>query len=753
MTMEVRLKDPRVLRIFLSSPFNGMKAERDCLTCLYWPRLKSALLKKGLLLRIVDLRWGITSEMASDNQTFNTCLREVDRSDIFVGMYGRRYGWHGGNDETFQKNIEKASDRFPWVKRYRDRSATELEFLHGHLNDPGHMAACFAFRDQNYDEERRRKAIEAGDAKGELVHTSESEKSCEYIQDLKERVSKTKDDTIGVIIDYPTPEDGAEFIFNSVMKYVNENVLETDKSSMSKWDRAELPHQIYLKSRTGTYIGGDQYLEALDKYVSQEGRPRSLVITGPTGCEETALLGYWLKLRESRQDEDEKDIVIYHFVGAKPKSSSPGNLLKRLVGNLQNKVCGKEVDSKALGKDPHVLLTKLDKVLSEIQDKGDKKRKVIIIVDKVAELLPEKDTTPLFWLPRILPDNVRLIMTTVSTAHHVKETLDILVQDHNTLVLEIKPLRKEDKRALCQLLLDQHSKSMEPEQLDMILNSDKTANPFFLHTVISELCISGTFRELNYQIETFLQCEDVVELLGHMLRRVEEDYSDPTYNGNLVQDVLCGISLCRGGMSEVDFPMEDQMWTPIIYALEHYLINRSGNLSFAFSEVKNAVDRQFMPDTESRRQKARHWAEIFFDIFQDYISKGVQIPKRCAIELPHLLIESNDLDRLKAIVSNIKVFEVLSKSARKDLLDYWKALNCQDCVLAREYLKSLDTYVADQYAAHTNDYDSDAFREIIAWKANILKHLRERMEEAGLDKGVKLIYERETQLLSRLTLW
>ena len=41
-----------------------------------------------------------------------------------------------------------AAVKYPWVHDYRERAVTELEFLHGHLRDPGKRAACFFFRDK-----------------------------------------------------------------------------------------------------------------------------------------------------------------------------------------------------------------------------------------------------------------------------------------------------------------------------------------------------------------------------------------------------------------------------------------------------------------------------------------------------------------------------------------------------------------------------------------------------------------------------
>lgn len=59
----------------------------------------------------------------------------------------QRYGWHGLDDPDLQQNIANAAEKYSWIEEYKDKSVTELEFMHGHLNNPGQMPAIIAFRD------------------------------------------------------------------------------------------------------------------------------------------------------------------------------------------------------------------------------------------------------------------------------------------------------------------------------------------------------------------------------------------------------------------------------------------------------------------------------------------------------------------------------------------------------------------------------------------------------------------------------
>ena len=84
----------------------------------------------------VDLRWGITEEEAERGEVLPICLSEIDRArPYFVGFLGERYGWVPPPDAYPSHVLESQS----WLEEHRGgKSVTELEILHGVLNNP-HM--------------------------------------------------------------------------------------------------------------------------------------------------------------------------------------------------------------------------------------------------------------------------------------------------------------------------------------------------------------------------------------------------------------------------------------------------------------------------------------------------------------------------------------------------------------------------------------------------------------------------------------
>ena len=69
----------RTFRIFVSSTFSDLKAERNALQERVFPRLRELAMAHGCRFQAIDLRWGVSEEAALDQQTMKICLGEIER--------------------------------------------------------------------------------------------------------------------------------------------------------------------------------------------------------------------------------------------------------------------------------------------------------------------------------------------------------------------------------------------------------------------------------------------------------------------------------------------------------------------------------------------------------------------------------------------------------------------------------------------------------------------------------------------------
>ena len=89
----------RTFRIFVSSTFSDLKAERNALQEKVFPRLRDLASVHGCRFQAIDLRWGVSEEAALDQQTMKICLGEIKHCQNvspqpnFIILIGDRYGW------------------------------------------------------------------------------------------------------------------------------------------------------------------------------------------------------------------------------------------------------------------------------------------------------------------------------------------------------------------------------------------------------------------------------------------------------------------------------------------------------------------------------------------------------------------------------------------------------------------------------------------------------------------------------------
>jgi WD40 repeat protein len=89
----------RTFRLFVSSTFSDLKAERNALQAHVFPRLRRLCLLHDSRFQDIDLRWGVSQEAGLDQRTMRICLQEVARCQEttprpnFVVLLGDRYGW------------------------------------------------------------------------------------------------------------------------------------------------------------------------------------------------------------------------------------------------------------------------------------------------------------------------------------------------------------------------------------------------------------------------------------------------------------------------------------------------------------------------------------------------------------------------------------------------------------------------------------------------------------------------------------
>lgn len=101
------------VRVFISSTFRDMHAERDWLVKRVFPSLRERLARYRIHLIDIDLRWGVTNEQAENDQALDVCLDQIDVCrPFFIGILGERYGW------VSKKLPERVNSKYGWIRHH-----------------------------------------------------------------------------------------------------------------------------------------------------------------------------------------------------------------------------------------------------------------------------------------------------------------------------------------------------------------------------------------------------------------------------------------------------------------------------------------------------------------------------------------------------------------------------------------------------------------------------------------------------------
>ncbi len=635
----------KTVRVFISSTFRDMHAERDHLVKVVFPRLREWCELRHLHLVDIDLRWGVTREEAENGKAIEICLKEIDESrPFFLCLLGERYGWVPSplpSEEQY---------RFTSLAR-QGLSLTHLEILHAAFTpvpriDGAHSNRCphafFYFRDSS--------CIPAEGLSGYSAEEIREHRSVffESRPELAQRLAALKEQIMAQYPDqvfwYSGQWDGeAENVEDATMRgrlthldlfgqRVEQDLVRAIEAQfadhLSSLHQAVDPieeerayHEAFVENRTRIHVPRMVVERELDDYASgTETSP--LVVTGQSGSGKSAILAHWSKARIMRRDGE---LLITRFIGASPSSTNLATLLAGICAELEvrlslieetEQVEGnptiKPIGRMTVPEDPIEVLRKWPRFLEAASKRGH----VVILLDALNQLDKTADPLRAQWLPDTLPPNIRLIVSVLDQSRLPPRTnssgwADVL-RKRGFRTVNVPDLDSAVREQMIRDIPSVFCKTLDADQIKLLLQNPATKNPLFLTVALEELRVFGDFAGVERRIkalpETRVPSLDILaepdieeainELFGQVLGRLERDVghelqiTDRQSNSQsgLVQ-VLFGFLACaRDGLSEGELSDLIASRFP-----RHSEAARNGALQVALRQIRNYLMRKAHP--------------------------------------------------------------------------------------------------------------------------------------------------------------
>lgn len=637
----------RTARVFVSSTFRDMQAERQALVRVVFPALRERLALYRVHLVDVDLRWGVTRAEAENDGALDFCLNQVEACrPFFIGILGQRYGWR------LQKIPPRVLRRWPWLPDYAGRSITELEMIHGALQSTSSGSrACFYFRDApdaNLFDERARSTY------------FDADEPLRLLADLKDRIrahdvplldgyrcrwepgagTDGDGDSGRLLLDDEFAARVERDLWTGLRDHlgIDENAVEEPDAAATD-DAVQAANEAddyerFVESRLQVYVGRSEiHRQLLEFVVGPSTTP--LALTGPPGSGKSAVLA-----RLVRAQQDEGRAVVSHFVGASARSTSLRLMLRRICLHLAGIVGATERVPDAT----RDLIDLLRVLVTRVPDDAG----VLFVIDAIDQLETIDRPHELTWLPGKLPPSVKFVISCAEGSERGRTAME-RIRARGLPITAVPRLTTRERLGIVQRAPALWAKTLDHDQRKALLRNSTTDNPLFLLVAIEELRGFGSYERLSARIDALPSGNDPVPaLFEQVLERIEKDCG-----AELPTSILRSIAVARRGISEHELRGALALDEPgpanvVLRQLRPYLAQRGALMSFFHRGLADAVGRRYLSTSDDRR--AAHQAmAAFFAAMPDRIA-GSRIPNaRRADELPWQLAQAEQWHTLSAL--------------------------------------------------------------------------------------------------------
>lgn len=589
--MALPADDWQTVYLFVSSTFNDMHAERDCLTKQVFPALRAWCARRRLEFIDVDLRWGITDEESMEtSRTLEICLDNVERCrPLFLGLLGQRQGW-----------VPSAQDkaRLPFlafIEAMRgplEFSITRWELWKG-LQNP-HCGGALFLRERNALDGMPREGAYAANYLGYSLDPRTGRALPDPAADRAQqafREAACRQDQLPVLHytarwdpDLPCPElegltlagrpcpeltRGRLTDFTCQGRPWSEVVLEALQREICHLypDRQELPalqglaaelqaQRLHLRRQSAFYIAP---LKPWPDPLEQKDPSNFTIaqICGESGSGKSAWLAHLIQTCGRKH-------LYYRFCGISPDSTREEALLLSLArqwhqdGLLRQEPAGADIV------DQFPLL--LNAAARQCHD-------LVLIVDGLDEL--DGGQATLSWCRRANYPRPREYTQLVFSVRSGTPAAEKLAKMQFLWQLP-SFAEREDRRRYLDAELGRHLKQLEPEQLDRLIAAPHGSSPLYLQEVLFELTQHGNRRTLDAKLNTLLPL-DAAGVAHRILDRMETDRAYLDFVPQKFLSAMLGLLAdARYGLTEADLlatlPLRGQPDQPnaLLAALRYY---------------------------------------------------------------------------------------------------------------------------------------------------------------------------------------
>ncbi|MFI3281476.1 MAG: DUF4062 domain-containing protein [Rikenellaceae bacterium] len=688
----------RKVRIFLSSTFRDMNAERDYLINIVFPRISAFCKELEVEFIPLDLRWGITEEEQKNGRVITTCLEEVDNSrPFFIGLLGERYGWVPSVNEFRNIPLNTLSN-FKWIESdiSNGMSITEMEMQYAALRDNAIKHAAFYMRSpkiESTNPDFKEKAGSQEEAK---------------LKALKAKITNQK---LYPSMIYESIEQLGEQIYDDVTTMISEEFPPLP------WDRDEdYKHKFIMQQRVHSYVEDSESMAAINSWIS--GGKRTLLISGSPSCGKSSLVCSWAHKIISEQPHAN---IIYHDYSLNDSNDSEPiytmaehinqeltyqfnfehthmreavgclGVIPKMIYRTFVMLLIAEYRSEMIGrayKDVHNAVSPQNESKSHFKKLSKLKDKIVyIIIDNIDASDDGFDETLKYI--ESFPPNVKTIFTATTNSSAAKELETTLKCE----VIKEPRFTKEMSLEFAKRYLERHSKRLSDRQYELFLQCKLIDNPSYVQLILNRLISFGSFEQLDDKLSEYASIKSSKMLISKSISEVIEEFEGMS-NLNPLEIALVAVAASLHGLTEAEIekicqfiPMEWSMIRGHIVSLCHYTqrrfvipssLYRDYIIELASSRSRDFVLNKMIHYFESMincktRSDGSYGPNVHGTFDPALVAKEIDITRRQVESLPNLYLLTAQYKKLHQYISYVLNDKYIKQDDRRLYWDTLKA--------------------------------------------------------------------------------
>lgn len=514
------------VRIFISSTFKDMHSERDMLIRFVMPELKKRAASIFVKINELDLRWGITESDCASKRAAELCLLEAQKSDLFIGIIGERYG-------TIYNFDPPDAPELQWVKEHpKGLSITELEMYAGALreNKLKEKRAHFYFRNNSF--------MSQIPEKWKSYFDSEDPESKQKVEALKSKILssglKVHDGYLcrfaGLLNGKPVLSELESFgksVLNDMWSAVKE--MHDKDPYVDDFIEEEICQQHLFGSLDYVVEIKNSPMEDLIKQIRKDSG--IFLITGTPGSGKTTFVVNMLQKMKNFT-------VIKFFVGLSPRSTELSFMLQYISNSIGRIFPVSSVFPK-LNRD---VMNQFPDILQEAVS-SSANSDFALVIDGLDHL--PFDDQMLDWLPLNLPEGLRLICTASDSSC----AFQVLSERSPVQIQTLSVISQSDRTSIVKNYLKLYGKSLDESsfnnQMLLMITKKDSGIPLYLRLSCDFLRRYASFENFMSMLQSLPSAMSL--LLQEIILQMENEFGSI-----LVQTALILLCITKEGLDDAD---------------------------------------------------------------------------------------------------------------------------------------------------------------------------------------------------------